>query len=132
MNQVQAIKLVVKQTEIESDITQTIFSGRAMRIRNVEMESLSYTEPGAGEVTLEIKPESLLLTRVGEATTTLKFSKDKVEHGKLTTNYGVISLEILTDELEITSSYLRWRYQLHQSGQVVGAYVSEWTMEETE
>lgn len=132
MNQVQAIKLVVKQTEIESGITQTIFSGRAMRIRNAEMESLSYTEPGSGEVTLEIKLESLLLTRVGEATTTLKFSKDKVEHGNLTTNYGVISLEILTDELEITSSYLRWRYRLHQSGQVVGAYVSEWTMEETE
>lgn len=131
MNELRKIDLLVKQTELETGKSQIIYQGKALRIQNDAMSSLTYTESQECEVILDIFPQSLVLARISETTTILHFDPVKVQEGSIATNYGVIPLEVHTDELEITSSRLCWSYRLTQGEGLIGAYVSEWTMEET-
>lgn len=132
MNELRKIDLLVKQTELETGLTQIIYQGKALRVKNDAMCSLTYTESQEFEVILDIFAESLVLARIGETTTILNFDPEHVQEGSIATNYGVIPLSVFTDDLEITSSRLRWTYRLTQDEGLIGAYVSEWTMEETE
>ncbi|TFG82914.1 MAG: DUF1934 domain-containing protein [Erysipelotrichales bacterium] len=131
MNELRKIDLLVKQTELETGATQIIYQGKALRIQNDAMCSLTYTESQEFEVILDIFPLSLVLARIGETTTILNFDPAYEQEGSMATNYGVIPLKVLTDDLEITSSRLRWSYRLTQDEELIGAYASEWTMEET-
>lgn len=132
MNEVRRIDLTVKQTELETGVAQIIYQGKALRVKNEAMYSLTYNESKTTEVLLEVYSDHLVLKRTGEALTTLTFNPAKKQTGSLSTTYGVISLDILTEQLRITSSRLRWMYRLNQGDELVGAYVSEWTLEETE
>ena len=131
MNELRKIDLLIKQTELETGLTQIIYQGKALRIQNDELRSLTYTESQEFEVILDIFPQSLVLSRIGETTTILNFDPSQEQEGSIATNYGVIPLKVTTDDLEITSSRLRWSYKLTQGEGLIGAYVSEWTMEET-
>ncbi len=131
MNEIRKIDLLVKQTDRETGLTQIIYQGQALRIQNDERCSLTYTESHEFEVVLDIFPQSLVLTRIGETKTILNFDPAHEQEGSIATNYGVIPLHVTTDNLEITSWRLRWSYRLTQDEGLIGAYVSEWTMEET-
>lgn len=131
MNKLRKIDLLVKQTELESGTTQIIYQGKALRIQNDAMCSLTYTESQVFEVILDIFPQSLVLARIGETTTILNFDPAQQQEGSIATNYGVIPLIVKTENLEISASRLRWSYRLTQGDELIGAYVSEWTMEVT-
>ncbi len=131
MNELRKIDLLVKQTELETGTTQIIYQGKALRIQNDAMCSLTYTESQEFEVILDIFQQSLVLARIGETTTILNFDPAQKKVGSIATNYGVIPLVVTTENLEISASRLRWSYRLSQGEALIGAYVSEWTMEET-
>jgi uncharacterized beta-barrel protein YwiB (DUF1934 family) len=131
MNELRKIDLLVKQTELETGLTQIIYQGKALHIKNDAMCSLTYTESIGFEVILDIFPQSLVLARIGETTTILNFDPANEQEGSIATNYGVIPLEVLTETMEITSSRLQWSYRLTQGNELIGAYASEWMMEET-
>lgn len=131
MNELRKIDLLVKQTELETGTTQIIYQGKALRIQNDAMCSLTYTESQEFEVILDIFQQSLVLARIGETTTILNFDPAQKKDGSIATNYGVIPLVVTTENLEISALRLQWSYRLTQGEALIGAYVSEWTMEET-
>ena len=131
MNELRKIDLLIKQTELETGLTQIIYQGKALRVKSDTICSLTYTESQEFEVILDIFPQSLVLARIGETTTILNFDPANEQEGSIATNYGVIPLTVITEDLEITSSRLRWSYRLTQDEGLIGAYVSEWTMEGT-
>jgi uncharacterized beta-barrel protein YwiB (DUF1934 family) len=131
MNELRKIDLHIKQTELETGISQIIYQGKALRIQNDTMCSLTYTESEDTEVILDIFPQSLVLARIGETTTILNFDLADIKEGSIATNYGVIPLEVATESLEIGTSFLRWSYRLSSGEGPIGAYISEWTMEES-
>ena len=128
----QKISLRVVQLDKETNEKSEIYSGSALKSIDNTLIVLHYREtviPFA-EVSLQIEGEKLRISRVFETTTELNFKIGQRTSASVSTPYGVIAMEVVTDELSTDETRIHIDYRLVNGDESIGAFISDWYIEE--
>lgn len=115
------INLKVRQKDLIENKEETIFKGKANLLVNTSHNFL-YHEDKNTKVFLKINEKVGQLNRDGEASTSIKFSKNKMQQAKVSTDVGDILMECFTKEIKFENNKIFLYYELSNDKAIVGRF----------